>query len=173
MQLVLLGYMGSGKTAVGRVLADKLGYVFSDLDALIEKEEMMSVAQIFSKKGEIYFRNMESALLKRLVKSKDKLVIATGGGTPCYGDTMNFLTSAENCQTIYIKASLEVLTQRLFKEKKDRPLIAHIESDVVLRDFVRKHLFERSFYYNQADIIIDTEGDSIESIVESIVIDLF
>ena len=173
MQLVLLGYMGSGKTSVGRVLAHKLGYVFTDLDALIEKEEMKSVAQIFSKKGEIYFRNIESRLLKRLVKSKDKLVIASGGGTPCYGDTMNVLTSEENCQSIYLKASLDVLTQRLFKEKKDRPLIAHIENETMLRDFIRKHLFERSFYYNQADIIIDTEGKSIESIVESIVVDLF
>ena len=173
MQIVLLGYMGSGKTTIGKVLADKLGYVFSDLDALIEKEEMMSVAQIFSKKGEIYFRNTESRLLKRLVKSKDKLVIATGGGTPCYGDTINFLTSEDECLSIYLKASLDVLTQRLFIEKKFRPLIAHIESEIALNDFIRKHLFERSFYYNQAEIIIDTERDSIQSIVESIVVDLF
>lgn len=173
MKLVLMGYMGSGKTSVGKQLSQALNYEFVDLDALLESEENCSISEIFSEKGEIYFRNREDGLLKEIINTKNNLVISTGGGTPCYGDMINFLTSAENCITIYLQSTVTELTDRLFPEKASRPLIAHLDDKKALNDFIRKHLFERSFYYNQAEIIIDTVSLSENFIVEAIIARLF
>ena len=165
--------MGSGKTSVGKQLSQALDYKFVDLDALLVSEENCSISEIFSEKGEIYFRNREDGLLKEIINTKNNLVISTGGGTPCYGDMINFLTSAENCITIYLQSTATELTDRLFLEKASRPLIAHLDDKKALNDFIRKHLFERSSYYNQAEIIIDTVSLSKNSIVEAIIARLF
>lgn len=173
MHIVLIGYMGSGKSSIGKQLAAKLGYTFTDLDGQIEAEEKRSISEIFLDKGVLYFRNRENSLLRTLAKEDTNSVIATGGGTPCYGDTMDFLLSNKRCITVYLKASLEPLCDRLFLEKDNRPLIAHIEDKEVLKDFVRKHLFERAFYYNQSEITISIDGATIEEILEEIVARLF
>jgi shikimate kinase len=173
MKIVLLGYMGSGKSSVGFELATKLGYKFIDLDNYIELLEGSSISDLFKRKGEIYFRKKENHTLKSLLDSEENAIISTGGGTPCYGDTMEYLTSGDRCITIFLKTSLEVLSDRLFSEKESRPLIAHIEDKITLTDFIRKHLFERLFYYNQAELIIETNEASVESVVEKIVAKLF
>ena len=173
MKLVLIGYMGSGKSTVGMKLATALGYEFIDLDNRIEFLEGKSISEIFKEKGEIYFRKLENQILKDLVSSENNVLISTGGGTPCYGDTMEFLSSQEATVTIYLKTSLAVLADRLFTERVNRPLIAHIDDKITLIDFIRKHLFERSFYYNQAKLNIDTENASIGIIVQKIVSNLF
>lgn len=173
MKLVLIGYMGSGKSSVGRQLATKLGYQFIDLDARIELEEFKTIPELFSEKGEIYFRRKENEVVKRIVNLDQDFVLSTGGGTPCYGDIMSFLYSEEKVLTIYLKTSLDILTSRLFLEKIERPLISHIEDEVSLKDFIRKHLFERSYYYNQAKMQINTDELSVEEIVNAIVIQLF
>ena len=165
--------MGSGKSIVGMELAAALGYKFIDLDNHIEFLESKPISQIFKEKGEIYFRKLENQILKDLLSSENNVLISTGGGTPCYGDTMNFLSSQEATVTIYLKASLAVLVDRLFKERVNRPLIAHIDDKIVLIDFIRKHLFERSFYYNQAKLNIDTDNASVGKIVKKIVSNLF
>ncbi len=173
MILVLLGYMGSGKSSVGKLMASKLKWDFIDLDQKIEAEEGLTISELFSQKGEIYFRTKENALLKQLAASSERLIIATGGGTPCYADAMEYLTSNEKCRTVYLKLDVIKLTKRLFAEKKHRPLIAHIKEENVLEDFIRKHLFERSYYYNRSSMIINIDDDSIESTVENIVAKLF
>jgi shikimate kinase len=173
MILVIIGYMGCGKSSVGKRLAVHLGYDFKDLDAQIESEEANTISEIFSTKGEIYFRKKENSTLKDLIKTSENLVIALGGGTPCYGDTMNFLASNTKIISVYIKTPLEVLTTRLYSEKSKRPVIAHIEKKEDLKDFIRKHLFERSFYYNKASKVIDANEDSVETIAEKIVAGLF
>ncbi|MFT5436339.1 MAG: shikimate kinase [Ulvibacter sp.] len=173
MKLVVIGYMGSGKSTVGIELATALGYKFIDLDSHIEFLEDKPISKIFKEKGEIYFRKLENQILKDLVSSENNAIISTGGGTPCYGNTMEFLSSQEATVTIYLKSSLTVLADRLFMERVNRPLIAHIDDKVTLIDFIRKHLFERSFYYNQAKLSIDTENASVGEIVEKIVSNLF
>lgn len=173
MILVLLGYMGCGKSSVGRQLAVHLGYEFIDLDVQIEKEEARTISEIFSEKGEIYFRKKENNTLKYLINTSENLVIALGGGTPCYSDTMNFLNSNPGTISVYIKTPLEVLTNRLYTEKSKRPVIAHIEKKEDLMDFIRKHLFERSFFYNQASLVIDAKDTSVEAIAKMIIARLF
>lgn len=173
MKLVLLGYMGSGKSSVGKLLAETLQFEFTDLDHYIEMSENRSISNLFQEKGEIYFRRKEATALAKIVSEKNKMVIATGGGTPCYGTIMADLLANEDVVTIYLKNSLETLTERLYAEKSERPLIAHLETEFLLNDFIRKHLFERSFYYNQASIILPCDGLTPQAIVEQLILKLF
>jgi len=173
MKLVLIGYMGSGKTSIGRLLSSTLGYPFLDLDQEIEIWEKMSISQIFTKKGEIYFRKKETEVLQSILNSKDKLILATGGGSPSYGSNMNDLIKHEEVITIYLRSSLEELTERLSNEKSTRPLIGHLDSKEELKEFIGKHLFERTHFYNQAKLIVDTEDMSISEITEQIIARLF
>ncbi len=165
--------MGSGKSSVGYELASALKFSFTDLDTEIEKEEGTTISTLFADKGEIYFRKKENEALKRLIDTENNLVIATGGGTPCYGDTIHFLNTQKKVVTIYLNTSLETLTTRLFIERSDRPLIAHLNTQEELKDFIRKHLFERAHYYNQAQFKVETDNTSVSKIVEAIVAQLF
>ena len=169
MKIVLIGYMGSGKSAVGKQLASKLNIAFKDLDTEIEIVEEKTIPQIFSIKGEIYFRKAERNTLKSILDSKKNLVLATGGGTPCYSDVINLLVSDKKVKTIYLMTSLNILTERIFNEKLDRPLISHIKSEDELTAFIAKHLFERSQFYNQANFTVKTDGLTIEEVVDKIV----
>lgn len=164
MKIVLIGYMGCGKSSVGKNLAEQLGIPFMDLDIEIENEYQRSISEIFAEKGEIHFRKIENEILKRILEAPGNLVLATGGGTPCYGDAMHLLNQNENVVSIYLKASLKVLVDRLFQEMEQRPLISHLKTREDLTDFVRKHLFERAFYYNQANLIVDNEAGSKETV---------
>ena len=169
MKIVLIGYMGSGKTAVGQLLASRLKVSFKDLDHEIEIIEEKTISQIFSEKGEIYFRKAEIKILKDILNDQNNLVLATGGGTPCYSNVMDLLNSDKNCITIYLNSSLNTLTDRNFNEKCKRPLISHLSTKEELKDFIAKHLFERSFYYNQSSYKIKTDGLTVEEVVNEII----
>lgn len=173
MQLVLIGYMGSGKTTVGSLLSKVMEVPFIDLDAHIEAQEEATVTSIFKNKGEIYFRKKEAIYLQEVLNRFPKLVIATGGGTPCYGTIIADLKANEDVHLFYLKYGVEALTERLWLQKEQRPLIAHIPNKALLNDFIRKHLFERGFYYNQSHTVIDCEALSPGEIVEKIVLKLF
>jgi len=173
MNIFLIGYMASGKTTVGTALAKKLNFRFVDLDHYIENKEDMMVSEIFSLKGEIYFRKLESKYLEELINSDIKTVVSLGGGTPCYGNNLQLILDADNTLSIYLKASLNELTKRLLKDKDKRPLIAHLNSEPELLEFVGKHLFERSNYYNQANKTVIVDKKSIEEVVEEIILTLF
>jgi shikimate kinase len=173
MKIVLLGYMGCGKSAVGKQLAAALKYPFVDLDQAIEADQKMLLTQLFKTKGEIYFRSKEHALLTSLLEKKQDAVLALGGGTPCYSGIMRQLKDTPDVVSIYLSATSETLTTRLFLEKETRPLISHISEKDMLNDFLRKHLFERSFYYNQAKHKIAVDEKSIHEIVAAVVTSLF
>lgn len=164
--------MGSGKSSVGKKLSDVLGFKYIDLDDYIQQKENSTINEIFKNKGEIYFRKIESKYLNEVMSIKNNSVISLGGGTPCYGRNMEGIKNAKNAFSIYLKASILSLTERLFLEKDKRPLISHLKDKKELKEFIGKHMFERSPYYNQSDITIDTDQKSIEDVVESIVLKL-
>ena len=173
MKTILLGYMGSGKTTIGKKLSVAVNQPFIDLDTQIEQLEKKSIIGIFQSKGEIYFRKREREVLENLLSQEDNIILSLGGGTPCLGDTMEMLVANPDVNTIYLKASNEVLTNRLFVNKEERPLISHIPTKSDLNDFVRKHLFERNFYYNQASQKISIDDKDEKSIVAEIVAKLY
>ena len=166
MKIVLLGYMASGKSTIGREISKKLDMKFIDLDDYISKREKRSISEIFKVKGEIYFRRIESLYLSEILNSKDNFILSLGGGTPCYSNNMDLIMNSE-AVSIYIKAGIKTLVSRLTAEKSKRPLVAKLEDDK-LTEFVAKHLFERSFFYEQASIAINTEDKSIEEMITEI-----
>ncbi|MFI1770834.1 shikimate kinase [Thalassobellus citreus] len=173
MTVVLIGYMASGKSTLGKILAEKLNYEFVDLDDYIEEIEKMTVSEIFKAKGEIYFRKQEAFYLNEMLDAKNNIILSVGGGTPCFGVNMEMILNSKNVKSIYLKASLPKLVKKLMKKKAKRPLIAHIESEEALTEFIGKHLFERSQYYSQAEFTITTDGKTKKDIVEELILKLF
>ncbi|MBQ0737480.1 shikimate kinase [Aquimarina celericrescens] len=167
MNIVLMGYMGSGKSLIGRELAKKINFKYLDLDDFIEVKEKKSIANIFKEKGEIYFRKKESQYLKEVLETYNKSIISLGGGTPCFADNLEILKQ-ESITSIYLQTSLDELTKRLFEERSKRPLISHLQKKEDLKDFIRKHLFERSFYYNQGDLKVSTDAKNVNQVTEEI-----
>lgn len=169
MIVALMGYMGSGKSTIGKNLATVLNYNFLDLDEYISEQENCSIPELFKNKGEIYFRKKETQYLNEVLSTKDNLVLALGGGTPCYGNNINILLDSSNVNLFYLKLSIPNLVLRLFKEKDSRPLISHLTTKEELTEFIGKHLFERTQYYNQASNIITSDNKSKKDILEEIV----
>lgn len=165
-KIILLGYMGSGKSIIASKLSNTLQKMHLDLDVLIENEQNLSINSIFKTKGELYFRKLEHEVFKRLVESDIEFVLSLGGGTPCYANN-HLLLQKGNVVSIYLKTSVEELYRRLSKDKTNRPLIAEMGEEE-LKEFIAKHLFDRSFYYHQAKHIISTDGKSLEEVVEEI-----
>jgi len=166
MKIVLLGYMGSGKSTVSKLLAQKLQLAAIDLDEYIEKSEGKSIQQIFKDQGEIYFRNQENKYLTELLNKKENFVLALGGGTPCYANNMDLIKN-KAASSFYLKAGLNNLFERLRHEKEQRPLIALL-NDEKLKEFIAKHLFERAPYYEQADQLINIDDKVPSHIVDEI-----
>jgi shikimate kinase len=168
MIVILIGYMASGKSSLGRLLAKKIGYDFIDLDEFIELKEKMHVKDIFETKGEIYFRKVESIYLNEIISKKSNIILSLGGGTPCYGNNMENILKSNNVKSVYLKASIPSLIERLKNEKNKRPLISHIKNNEELAEFIGKHLFERSVFYDQAHYKISTDNKTKNEIVEEL-----
>lgn len=168
MKIILLGYMGSGKSTIGKVLAKELNLSFIDLDHTIEKQMGMTISDFFESSGELKFRRLEHEVLDSVLSENDRMILSTGGGTPCYGNNLQLMKSAPNAKVFYLKASIKTLTERLLLEKDTRPLIQSI-GDENLPEFIGKHLFERSNFYLQADHVVDIDQKSVETIVKEIV----
>lgn len=168
MKIVLIGYMATGKSLIGELLAKRLNIPFVDLDSEIEKHLGITIPELFESKGEVFFRRKELEILKNLLGKSDSFVLATGGGTPCYGNAMDLIISNENTISIFLKASVSTLAHRLFDEKEHRPLVNHIKSIEKMQEFVGIHLFERAAYYNRAEIIIVTDEKRPEEIVSEL-----
>ena len=167
MIVVLLGYMGSGKSTIGRLLASELGWEFQDLDTLIEQKENKSIPEIFQERGAIYFRKIEAEVLRSASIAEINTVLALGGGAPCYAGNMEFLNTKEKVVTIYLQLSIPNLVARLKTEKDQRPLIANC-ADEDLPEFIGKHLFERNPFYQQASITLNCNDKSPQTIVDEI-----
>lgn len=161
MIITLLGYMGSGKSHISKILSDSLGYELVDLDSEIAKRNNRSVAQIFEKKGELYFRKAEREVLEEILARNSSCVLSLGGGTPAYFNNMEVINS--NSVSFYLRTPVAVLTQRLLRNKQKRPLISNV-ADENLAEFVAKHLFERAAFYSSARYTIDTASKTPESI---------
>ncbi|MBT8326033.1 MAG: shikimate kinase [Winogradskyella sp.] len=172
MKIVLMGYMGSGKSFLGKKLAKTLNYNYIDLDEYIVKEEGKSISELFKENGEIYFRKIETSHLENVLKKNDAAVIALGGGTPCYGTNLKLISNDKAIVSIYLKASINTLVDRLYPEKDKRPLISHLNSKAQLVEFIGKHLFERTYYYEQATFTINVDTKSPQEIIENIVLQL-
>ncbi len=166
MKIVLLGYMGSGKSTVARLLGEQLELKAVDLDTLIVSEAGQNITEIFAEKGEIFFRKLEHKVLKDVMESSQPFVLALGGGTPCYSGNMDIIQRA-TAQVFYLKMGIPALAERLRTEKEERPLISHIK-DEELPEFIGKHLFERQPFYMQAKHILKVDNKSAEEIVEEI-----
>lgn len=151
----LIGFMGSGKTHWGRILAEKRACPFLDLDAFIEENEGKTIAAIFAETGENGFRILERENLLRLATLPPS-VVATGGGTPCFFDNMERMK--QQGRTIYLKTPPEVLFERLKPERAQRPLLKDLD-DAGLQAFIRERLEMREPYYLQADVVLEWGGD--------------
>lgn len=168
MKIFLSGYMGSGKSMVAQDLSSKLAYPVIDLDEQISLIEELTIPDIFNLKGELYFRKLESRVLEDVLEDPTSLIVSLGGGTPCYGINLELIKNFPDSKMVYLKASVEFLVKRLFKEKAQRPLIRHLETENDLEDFVRKHLFERGYYYNQSDLVVNVENKTPKEIANEI-----
>lgn len=146
MKIFLVGMMGSGKTYWMNKLAGKLKLPKYDLDQLIEDVEDRSVENIFKESGEEHFRKMESIVLKWLA-DKDEFLLATGGGTPCFFDNIDWMN--EQGITIWLDEPIETLTKRLIPEKSNRPLISKL-NDSQLRIYLEKKTNERKSFYSKS-----------------------
>lgn len=146
MKIFLIGMMGTGKTYWCKKLAKKLKVGGYDLDFLIESHEEKSIAEIFAEDGEAYFRRAESKIL-HWFKEKKSFVLATGGGTPCFHENMQWMN--EQGITVWIDEPVEVLVARLQPEKEHRPLIKNL-SDAELKQFLTEKLVQRFPFYHQA-----------------------
>jgi shikimate kinase len=150
-KIFLIGFMGSGKSTTGKKLASHLNWSFIDLDEKIEIMTGMKIKNIFSEKGETFFRKVESETLHGIV-SETNTVISTGGGTPCFGDNMDFMIS--NGLTIYLTMTPARLQSRLADSSDHRPLLKDIGKEE-LKEYIARKLSEREKWYSRAEIIVD------------------
>ena len=168
-QIVLIGYMGCGKTTVAKHLAKKMSIDHIDLDTEIEKSEKLSIPKLFKKYNEIIFRKIEKRKLLDILDCKTNCVISVGGGTPCYFDNMKRICSKTK-NVFYLKTSNEILANRLFLSRNKRPLITKIRTIEKLKEFIAKHIFERSSFYQLSHHIIITNDKSIDQISKEIIL---
>lgn len=151
MIVFLTGFMGSGKTHWGKLWAEANGYRFIDLDESIAEETGISVSDLFEKKGEDHFREVEAKVLRQL-DLQDGTIVACGGGTPCFHDNMEWMNAMG--KTIFLKANAMYLWERIREEKEVRPLLKNINENELLF-FIEKKLLEREPYYNQAQVVLN------------------
>lgn len=166
MKIILIGYMASGKSTIGKLISDALGIPFFDLDQQIENKLNLKISDIFNQKGELFFRKKERETLIEFLNTNENYVLALGGGTPCYYDNFE-LYQSESIHSVYLKASVAVLVDRLEKEKATRPLVAHFNTEE-LQEFVAKHLFERNYFYHQVKISVLVDDKNEKEIVSEI-----
>lgn len=169
MKIVLLGYMGCGKSSISRALSKSLNLKRIDLDDYIEAKENKTIADIFKDSGEIYFRKLETSCLLELLENNEDFILSLGGGTPCFGKNMEIIN--QKSKSVYLSANIPTLVARLLPEKNKRPLIARI-SDDELPEFIGKHLFERRHFYLQAKIAVSVDQKSVQKITDDIMSEL-
>lgn len=177
MIVFLLGFMGSGKSFYAKGLSEHLHVPFVDLDQFIEKEQAMTISEIFEKWGESAFRTLESTAIKkvytdllgRTTETQDKNgilgIISCGGGTPCFNDNMDWMN--KHGLTVWINPTEEIILERLMKENKTRPLVASLDEDA-LKDFIHQKLLERKLFYEKAQSVINQSEISISELINTI-----
>lgn len=166
MKLFLVGYMGCGKSTLGRKIAKATGYTFVDMDSTIESREGASVADIFHYEGEEYFRKAERELLEELAQKEEDMIVSTGGGTPVWMDNVEFMNVTGH--TVYLRRTAEQIASRLSPHgRQKRPKLRGL-NDEELVAFMTKNMAEREPYYAKASAVIDCEKCSDAEIIEMI-----
>ncbi len=164
MRIYLIGYMGSGKSTVSKRLARIFHLDCYDLDDLFEQRFKVSISQFFEKYDESLFRRLESQLLKETALLENA-VIATGGGTPCFYDNMDWMNHLGI--TVFLEMSLSGIISRVKNSKKKRPILMN-KSDDEMAHFVHEHLRHRNIYYSQAQIITPAESIDYQALAGKI-----
>lgn len=164
VKIFLIGFMAAGKSTVGRALADRLGFDLVDTDIVIEERMGKPLAEVVATRGEEFFRSTESALLDEIIASDSvNIVVACGGGMPCFGDNMaKMLTHGT---VIYLQSSEEALFDRLLGDKQHRFLICNKNADE-LSEYIRTTLALRSRYYCKADLIVANNGTAADCLAD-------
>jgi shikimate kinase len=167
-RIILIGYMGSGKTTIGKALSKETGMMFYDLDWYIESRMHKTVAQLFAERGEEGFRKIEYNMLHEVAEFED-VIISCGGGTPCFFDNMDYLN--QQGDVVYLKATPETLYKHLLMGKVERPLLKGKTPDELIA-YITEHLKERAPYYEKArhslDVNVLDDYDKIAISVERI-----
>jgi shikimate kinase len=164
-RIILIGYMGSGKTTVGKALAKELGLPFYDLDWYIESRMRKTVPQIFAERGEEGFRKIEYNMLHEVAEFEN-VIISCGGGTPCFFDNMDYLN--QQGQVVYLKADPEVLYKHLQMARVERPLLKGKSHEELLA-FIKEQLEKREPFYTKARYTLDVSlMDNYEKIQISV-----
>ena len=153
MKIFLIGFMGCGKTYWGKRWSETSGIDFFDIDEMVEQEQGKSAAEIFQKDGEDHFRDLETIALKSFV-NKDNMIVACGGGTPCYNDNVSWMN--ENGTSVYLKSSPQNIFKRLTAETETRPLIKNLQGEELLF-YITEKIRERDFFYHQAKVILNVD----------------
>lgn len=164
MRIYLIGYMGAGKSRVGRQLAERLGYPFLDTDEKVEETTGRSISQLFEEQGEGFFRKSEQQVLHSTALQSN-LVVATGGGLPVFADNISWMN--RHGITVFLQVSPGALFHRLVQERAHRPLLSKI-SEIDLMETIHRQLIERASYYMQATLTIDPLETSIEELAAMI-----
>ena len=165
VKIFLIGFMAAGKSTIGRALADRLGFDLVDTDIVIEERMCKPLAEVVATRGEELFRSSESALLDEIIASDSSvnIVVACGGGMPCFGDNMaKMLTHGT---VIYLQSSEEALFDRLLGDKQHRFLIRNKNADE-LSEYIRTTLALRSRYYCKADLIVANNGTAADCLAD-------
>ena len=152
-RIFLIGYMGAGKTTLGKAFARAMGLTFVDLDWYIEERYHKTVRQIFEERGEDGFRELEKRMLHETGEFED-VVISVGGGTPCFFDNMDYMNSVG--QTVFLDVDVKVLFRRLKVAKQQRPLLAN-KTDEELMTFIIEALQKRLPFYSKAKYVFNGE----------------
>jgi len=167
MKIFLIGMMGCGKSFLSQQIAEKLQLPIYDLDKLIENEEQDSIVQIFAKKVEKNFRELETKILISF-SNKENFVLATGGGAACFNNNMEWMN--EQGITVWLNETIDIITERLLKEKTQRPLIKNFKDDE-LKEFLINMLVQRKKYYEQATITLKSNF-SLDTLITLLTINL-
>ena len=152
-RIFLVGYMGAGKTTLGKALARRMNLSFIDTDNYIEKRYYTKISDIFAIEGEERFRDIEHRIIEEISEIED-VVISTGGGLPCFNDNMAVMNSFGI--TVYLKTSAEELAARLIMSKNERPVLKSRSGNELIM-FIKESLDERSVFYEQAKIHFNAE----------------
>lgn len=156
----LVGFMGTGKTHWGKLWAEKIHYVFVDLDDVIEAAEHSSVHDIFENKGEDYFRRKEAEALRQMLQ-KENTIISCGGGTPCFFDNMEWMNA--HGTTVLLNSGAGYIMENIKKQSGQRPLLKGMNDEEMLT-FIESKLKERNPFYTKASITLDAQTASVNSI---------
>lgn len=160
--IFLVGYMGCGKTTLGRKLASRMGYQFVDMDLFIEEKYFKSIPRIFAEEGEEAFRKKEKEALSELSHFTNT-VISTGGGAPCFNENMDLMNNSGT--TVFIDVPPEMLASRLKHSKEERPILKGKEKEELL-SYIRAALMQRRPFYEKAQYVVEGGGLTVDDLIK-------